>query len=83
MLQDVTAKVLDAVRRLRQPMKRRGNCGRKRKRGRPKKGAKRSKRKGPTNKEKADFVFKWRYRIVKRQENLSDQERSDLKQRFA
>jgi hypothetical protein len=82
-LQDVTDKVLDALRRLRQQMKRRGNCGRKRKRGRPKKGAKRAKRQGPTNKEKADFVFKRRYLIVKRQENLSDQERGDLKQMFA
>ncbi len=81
-LQDVTDKVLDAVRRLRRQMARRGNCGRKRKRGRPKKGAKRSKRQGPTNKEKADFVFKRRYLIVKRQENLSDQERGDLTRMF-
>lgn len=83
-LQDVTDKVLDAVRRLRRQMGKRGNAGRKRKRGRPKKGAsKHSKRKGPTNKEKADFVFKRRYLIVKRQENLSQQEGSDLKQMFA
>ena len=82
-LQDVTAKVLDAVRRLRRQMARRGNCGRKRQRGRPKKGAKRGQRKGPTNKEKANFVFKRRYLIVKRQENLSAQERSDLTRMFA
>src|SRR5215211_7573139 len=52
-LQGVTDKVLDAVRRLRRACERRGKGGRKRKRGRPKKGAKRRASKGPTNKEKA------------------------------
>jgi hypothetical protein len=83
-LQDVTAKVLDATRRLRQEMARRGNAGRKPKRGRPKKGkASRTRRKGPTNKEKANFVFKRRHLIVKRRENLQEQERHDLKRMFA
>jgi hypothetical protein len=83
-LQDVTAKVLDAVRRLRREMARRGNAGRKRRRGRPKKGAsKRAKRRGLTNKEKADFAFQRRYLIVKRQENLDERERRDLKLLFA
>jgi hypothetical protein len=78
-LRDVTDKVLDAVRRLRRACERRGNGGRRRKRGRPRKGArKRPKSKGPTNKEKAAFVFKRRYLIVKRVENLSEQERADL-----
>lgn len=82
-LQDVTNKVLDAVRRLRQRQARRGNAGRKRKRGRPsKKARKRARSKGPTNKQKAAFVFKRRYLIVKRQENLSEQERADLEQMF-
>jgi Transposase len=83
-LQDVTDKVLAAVRRLRRRMARRGNAGRKRRRGRPRKGAaKRAKREGPSNKEKADFVFKHRHLIVKRQESLSAQERGDLQQMFA
>jgi hypothetical protein len=83
-LRDVTNKVLDAVRRLRRACERRGKGGRKRKRGRPRKGAKkRAASKGPTAKEKAAFVFKRRYLIVKRQENLSEQERADLKQMFA
>jgi hypothetical protein len=83
-LQDITQKVLDGVRRLRRQLERRGNGGRKRQRGRPKKGArKRARSKGPTNKEKAAFVFKRRYLIVKRQEGLSEQERADLKQMFA
>jgi hypothetical protein len=83
-LQDVTGKVLDCVRRLRRACERRGKVGRKRKRGRPRKGAKkRARSKGPTNKEKAALVFKRRHLIVKRQENLSAQERADLKQMFA
>lgn len=79
-LQDVTEKVLDAVRRLRRARERRGRAGRKRKRGRPRKGARRKREagKGPTNKEKAAFIFKRRYLIVKRAESLSEQERADL-----
>jgi len=38
--------------------------------------------KGPTNKEKAAFVFKRRYLIGKRQANLGKQERADLEQMF-
>ena len=78
-LQDVTGRVLDAVRRLRRACERRGNAGRKRERGRPKKGVKqRRARRGPTNKEKAAFLFKRRYLIVKRAEGLSERERADL-----
>jgi hypothetical protein len=83
-LQDVTAKVLDAVRRLRRACQRRGNAGRKRRRGRPRKGAKkRAPRRGPSAKEKAAFVFKRRYLIVKRREKLGARERRDLGQMFA
>lgn len=75
-LKDVNAKVLEAVRRLRRQMARRGNRGRKRKRGRPAKS--RSPRRGMTNREKAHYVFKRRYLVVKRRDNLTDQERHDL-----
>jgi Transposase len=82
-LQDVTKKVLDAIRRLRTAKARRGNCGRKRKRGRPRKGAKkRPASKGPTAKEQAAFVFKHRYLVVKRQEKLTEQQKEDLKKMF-
>lgn len=75
--------MLDAVRRLRRQKARRGNAGRKRRRGRPRKGAKRhARRKGPSNEEKAAFVFERRYLIVKRQENLSEPEQKDLRQMF-
>jgi transposase-like protein len=78
-LQDVTKKVLDAVRRLRRGQARRGNGGRKRRRGRPGKGRQRRRqRRGPTLKEKAAFVFKRRFLVVKRPENLSEREGKDL-----
>jgi hypothetical protein len=82
-LQDVTTKVLDAVRRLRRGQARRGNGGRKRRRGRPSKGRQRRRqRRGPTNKEKAAFVYKHRYLIVKRPENLSERDGKQLSQMF-
>ena len=69
------------MRRLRRQTARRGNRGRKRKRGRPAKS--RAKRKGLTNKEKAHYVFRRRYLIVKRRDNLTEQERDDLATMFA
>jgi hypothetical protein len=78
-IKDINKLILDAVRRMRTAMNRRGKAGRKKKRGR--KGAK-SKvaavRRGMTVKEKAHFVFKRRYLIVKRRENLTESERDDL-----
>jgi hypothetical protein len=82
-LMDVTRKVLDAVRRMRRACERRGKAGRKRKRGRPRKGARRrAGSKGPTCKEKAAFVFKRRYLVVKRHESLDGREREDLETMF-
>jgi transposase len=83
-LMNLTKKVLDAVRRLRRACAKRGKAGRKRKPGRPKKGAsKRRVAKGPTNKLKAAFVFKRRYLVVKRSETLDERERADLEKTFA
>lgn len=82
-LQDVTNKVLEGVRRLRRQQARRGNGGRKRRRGRHSAGQKkRARRRGPTNKEKATFVFRHRYLIVKRTENLTKQDWADLRKMF-
>jgi Transposase len=78
-LKDINKRILDAVRRMRRAMGRRGQAGRKEKRGR--KGAKSkatASRRGMTVKEKANFVFKHRYLIVKRRENLSELESADL-----
>src|SRR5262249_7900470 len=68
-LQDITTKVLDAVRRLRRGQANRGKAGRRRRRGRPSEEQKRrAQRRGPTNKEKAKFVYKHRFLIVKKSE---------------
>jgi hypothetical protein len=75
-LMDINAKVLDAVKRLRRQKARQGNSGRKPAKPRRKKGQKKPRR--LTAKDKAHFVFKHRYLIVKRRENLSDREKKDL-----
>jgi transposase-like protein len=78
-IKDINKLILDAVRRMRTAMGRRGKAGRKKKRGR--KGAKSkaaAARRGMTVKEKANFVFKHRHLIVKRRENLTESERDDL-----
>ena len=78
-IKDINKLILDAVRRMRKAMNRRGKAGRKQKRGR--KGAKAKSavaRRGLTVKEKAHFVFKHRHLIVKRRENLTESERDDL-----
>ena len=79
-IMDINKLILDAVRRMRTALSRRGKSGRKKKRGRKSRKAKAAAaRRGPTVKEKANFVFKHRYLIVKRRENLSESERDDLK----
>jgi hypothetical protein len=78
-VKDINQLILDAVRRLRMAMVRRGKAGRKKKRGR--KGAKSraaSARRGMTVKEKASFVFQHRHLIVKRRGSLTTRERDDL-----
>jgi hypothetical protein len=78
-IKDINKLILDAVRRMRTAMSRRGKAGRKKKRGR--KGAKskgKAARQGLTVKEKANFVFQHRFLIVKRREKLTDSEREDL-----
>jgi transposase-like protein len=79
-IKDINKLVLDALRRLRTAMKRRGQAGRRKKRGR--KGAKAkaaARRRGPAVKEKAHFVFKHCHLIVKRREGLTAAERDDLR----
>src|SRR5512132_3338705 len=78
-IKDINKLVLNAGRRLRTAMSRRGKAGRKKKRGR--KGAKSkaaAARRGLTVKEKAHFVFQHRHLIVKRRENLAESECGDL-----
>jgi hypothetical protein len=82
-LKEINKRVLDAVRRLRMAMSRRGRAGRQKQRGR--KGAKRraTARRGVTNKEKSAFIFQHRPLIVKRPEHLTASEREDLWRMFA
>jgi hypothetical protein len=82
-LKEINKLILDAVRRLRTAMGRRGRAGRKKKRGR--KGAKRraTARRDLTLKEKSAFVFQHRHLIVKRRENLTASEREDLWRMFS
>jgi transposase len=72
-MQDLTKEVLDAVKRLRRQQSRRGRAGRKRRQGRRRSGSPRL-----TAKDKAHYVFKHRYLIVKRSEKLSIWEKRAL-----
>jgi hypothetical protein len=76
-VKEINKLILDALRRLRMRMQRRGQAGRKKKRGR--KGAKRRARRGVTLKEKSAFVFQHRHLIVTRPENLTESQHDDLR----
>ena len=78
-VKDVNEHVLDAVRRLRREMQRRGCRGRKRKAGRPKQQAARRQQRRKL-KDKAQFVYKHRHLLVKRPEKLTTKEKKDLTQ---
>jgi Transposase len=84
LLRDVLNKVLEAVRRLRQAQARRGCAGRKRRPGRPsKRQASGRRQRGPTAKEKAAFVWKHRFLVVKKTARLTQEERADLERLLA
>jgi len=78
-VKEINQLILDALRRLRNAMRRRGRAGRKKKRGRKGAKSKAAARRGSTLKEKSSFVFKHRHLIVKRQEKLTESERDDLR----
>jgi hypothetical protein len=80
-IKDINTHVFDALRRLRRKLAQKR--GRKRRRGRPSKSQKRARiRQGKTKKEQANFVWKHRYLIVTRPENLNGRERRWLSQIF-
>jgi transposase-like protein len=82
-LKDLNELILKGVRRLARAMARRGNVGRKRKRGRPSKARQAAREAaGPTNKEKAAFVMRHRFLIVTKSGNLTRQEWDDLTRMF-
>jgi len=77
---EVNKLILDGVRAIKGQIKRQGNKGRKRRRGRPTKKAQqqRQDKKGMTKKEQATFIWEHQYLIVKKPENLTDQDKQDL-----
>jgi Transposase len=74
---DINALVLDAVRRQRRELDRRGRRGRKRGRGRPKRGSKRRRRQERLR-DQAKLVYQRRHLIVKRRDRLTAAEEADL-----
>jgi hypothetical protein len=78
-LKDINDLIVKAVRRLAHAMRRRGNCGRKRRRGRPSRKQQASRAAaGPTQKEKAGFVLRHRFLIVKKFSELNKEQWEDL-----
>ena len=72
--------ILGGGRAIKNQIKRQGNKGRKRRRGRPTKKAQqqRQDKKEMTRKEQATFIWEHQYLIVKKPENLTDQDKQDL-----
>ena len=68
------------MRSVKNRLRRQGNKGRKRKAGRPTEKARRqrARRQEMTNKEQATFIWDHQYLIVRKQEELTDQEKDDL-----
>jgi transposase len=82
-LKDINELVVKAVRRLAGALARRGNAGRKRGRGRPSKAQQAARSAaGPSNKEKASFILKHRFLIVKKTSDFDEQQWDQLTQMF-
>jgi hypothetical protein len=82
-LKDINDFIIDGVRRLARAMQRRGNCGRKRQRGRPSKAQQAARAAaGPTLKEKAAFIIKHRFLIVKNSADMDKTEWEELQTMF-
>ena len=79
-IKEVNKLILDGVRSIKNRIRRQGNKGRQRKAGRPTEKARqqRARRKGMTKKEQATFIWEHQYLIVRKQDELSDQEKEDL-----
>jgi hypothetical protein len=83
-LKDINDLIVAGVRRLAAALARRGNGGRKRKRGRPRQGQQAARAAaGPTLKEKAAFIRKHRFLIVQATSAWDKQPWEDLVQMFA
>jgi hypothetical protein len=82
-LKDINEWIVKAVRRLARALERRGNAGRPRRRGRPSKEQQAARdAAGPTLKEKAAYLLKHRFVIVKKTSTLDKQQWDTLAQMF-
>jgi hypothetical protein len=80
-IKNINKLVLDALRRLRNALARQGKGGRRKRRGRKSKAQKlRQQRRGPTVKEKSQFIYKHRFLIVRRVEEFDEKDRKNLRQ---
>jgi hypothetical protein len=83
LLKDINDLTLKAVRRLARSMARRGNAGRKRRRGRPSKKRQAARAAGGLAlKEKAGFILKHRFLLVKKTSAMDKQQWDDLVRMF-
>jgi hypothetical protein len=79
-IKEVKKLILDGVRAIKNRLKRQGNKGRKKRRGRPSKKAQKPRqyRPGMSQKEQAPFIWDHQYLIVRKPDDLSEQEKEDL-----
>jgi len=79
-IKDVNKLILDGVRAIKNRVKRQGNKGRKKRRGRPSKPAQqqRQRRGGMSKKEQATFIWEHQYLIVRKPDDLSEQDKDNL-----
>ena len=81
-IKEVNKLLLDAVREIKNQIKRQGNKGRKRRRGRPSRQQqqRRSARSTLTRKEQAHFIWQHQHLIVKKAETMSDEDHAALEE---
>jgi transposase-like protein len=79
-IKEVNKLLLDGVRAIKNRLNRQGNKGRKKRRGRPTKHAQRRRqpRSGMSKKEQATFIWEHQYLLVRKEDDLSEQDREDL-----
>jgi hypothetical protein len=79
-IKDVNKLILDGVRAIKNRIKRQGNKGRKKRRGRPSKTAQqqRQRRGGMSKKAQATFIWAHQYLIVRKPDDLSEQDKETL-----
>ena len=84
-IKEVNKVILDGVRAIKNSLKRQGNKGRKRHPGRPsnKVQKQRQQKKEMSRKAQATFLWEHQYLIVRKQEEMTDQDKDDLATMFA